>query len=458
MIFRVGLALFKMNEKAILKEKTFEGLYITISKMASLVDDTDKLFEIALGQSLMGSYKQDKISSRRKHYWTEFRRLKQEENEKNGKFVSEKDLGNTNGDLGTPSDSTTSEEKMEEDEGDESPNKNAWNVTNPDLSSNSSKKGMLGSPRQKVFRNAVSRSQTPPQRSPLRPRQTASEPPSKVVAQRRNINMNRKPIVNSNIRKTSKPISAISAAPPLPGRKIKQLNEESITKGPTRAQISRRVVDSGGMADSRFEDRFRPLSVFFGYTEDNVNLPKVNLDDDDVTVPILIEPPESDCDSDSDSSPRKNPIGEEKLKNLSKSSPSPPNSKPRNLQNSSSTIPKKFDKPAPPRGNIPKNLKLSRRMSSPVRREPSPQKALRGGSRRVPNATRSPPGTNISGSISPSTSTPNLVDGNKTSQSPNTKQRIVSQRNPPNPQRRIINSQAKRQSAPKLYDHVIVED
>lgn len=47
-LFRFGLALFKLNEKTILKEKTFEGLYMFLRQLAATVDDTSKLIEVNL--------------------------------------------------------------------------------------------------------------------------------------------------------------------------------------------------------------------------------------------------------------------------------------------------------------------------------------------------------------------------------------------------------------------------
>lgn len=45
-LFRVGLALFKINEKNILKEKNFESLYMFLRQLATSVEDTAKLIEV----------------------------------------------------------------------------------------------------------------------------------------------------------------------------------------------------------------------------------------------------------------------------------------------------------------------------------------------------------------------------------------------------------------------------
>jgi hypothetical protein len=59
MLFRIALALFKLNEKAILRAKDFADIYFIVNTMAHNVDDCNKLFEVSAASYL---YLQNSIS------------------------------------------------------------------------------------------------------------------------------------------------------------------------------------------------------------------------------------------------------------------------------------------------------------------------------------------------------------------------------------------------------------
>ena len=67
-LLRIALGIFKINEKAICKEKSFESLYLMLSDMGSEVD-VSKLFEVSFSSSFLGNFKPQRIRKRRREIW-----------------------------------------------------------------------------------------------------------------------------------------------------------------------------------------------------------------------------------------------------------------------------------------------------------------------------------------------------------------------------------------------------
>eukprot|EP00011_Vannellida_sp_DIVA3-517-6-12_P013403 CAMPEP_0114604878 /NCGR_PEP_ID=MMETSP0168-20121206/770_1 /TAXON_ID=95228 ORGANISM="Vannella sp., Strain DIVA3 517/6/12" /NCGR_SAMPLE_ID=MMETSP0168 /ASSEMBLY_ACC=CAM_ASM_000044 /LENGTH=582 /DNA_ID=CAMNT_0001815719 /DNA_START=97 /DNA_END=1841 /DNA_ORIENTATION=+ len=86
-LFRVGLALFKYHEKAILKETTFEGLYSYINHMAEGTTDSSRLMEESFNKEWMGSMPASKINGMRLSQWQTLQRNLIEESGKRGDAI-----------------------------------------------------------------------------------------------------------------------------------------------------------------------------------------------------------------------------------------------------------------------------------------------------------------------------------------------------------------------------------
>lgn len=216
-MLKIGLALFKMNEKAILKEKTFEGLYLFLREMASLADDSMKLLDIALNPGLMGPFKKEKIEERRQFHWNELRKERIAEYEERGHNLhfDDSDLAPI-----PPSKSRI------------------WNITVP-ASQGTETQALLGSPRRK------------------RPTQTSSAPsdatPQPPIHQTRS-----EPVRGPRGRMGVKLSRGIRGG----GRGASPLVREPRISKPATLPSRRGGRESSG--DTRFDNRFRPLSILFG--------------------------------------------------------------------------------------------------------------------------------------------------------------------------------------------------